>query len=66
MNEQQELRAALVEAAEALRQALRLVDECGGDAAEWLDSQPGSDALPVGGLLDQASTALHQLAGLTE
>lgn len=69
MTEQQELRAAIVEAAEALAVAIRLMDQArhgGGDAAEWLDSQPGREAIPQGGALDQALGALVKLADLYE
>jgi hypothetical protein len=66
MTEQQELRAAIVEAAEALAVAIRLMDQAGGDAAEWLDSQPGSEEIAHGGALDQALGALVKLADLYE
>ena len=66
MTEQQELRAAIVEAAEALAVAIRLMDQAGGDAAEWLDSQPGSEEIAQGGALDQALGALVKLADLYE
>ncbi len=66
MTEQQELRAAIVEAAEALAVAIRLMDQVGGDAAEWLDSQPGAEAIPQGGTLDQALAALVKLGDLYE
>jgi len=66
MNEQQELRAAIVEAAETLKVAITLMDQAGGDAAEWLDSQPGNESIAQGGTLDQALTALVQLGDLYE
>lgn len=69
MTEQQELRAAIVEAAEALAVAIRLMDQAGytgGEAAEWLHSQPGTEAIPQGAALDQALGALVKLAGLYE
>jgi hypothetical protein len=66
MTEQQELRAAIVEAAETLAVAIRLMDQAGGDAAEWLDSQEGTEAIPQGGTLDQALAALVKLGGLWE
>lgn len=66
MTEQQELRAAIVEAAETLAVAIRLMDQAGGDAAEWLDSQDGREAIPQGGTLDQALAALVKLGDLYE
>jgi hypothetical protein len=66
MTEQQELQAAIVEAAETLAVAIRLMDQAGGDAAEWLDSQPGADAIAQGGALDQALGALVKLGDLYE
>jgi hypothetical protein len=46
--------------------AIRLMDQAGGEAAEWLDSQPGSEAIPQGGSLDQALAALVKLGDLYE
>jgi hypothetical protein len=69
MTEQQELRAAIVEAAENLAVAIRLMDQAryaGGDAAEWLDSQDGREAIPQGSTLDQALAALVKLGDLYE
>ena len=66
MTEQQELRAAIVEAAETLAVAIRLMDQAGGDAAEWLDSQDGSETIAQGGTLDQALAALVKLGDLYE
>jgi hypothetical protein len=66
MTELQELQAAIVEAAENLAVAIRLMDQAGGEAAEWLDAQPGADAIPQGGTLDQALAALVKLGGLWE
>ena len=69
MTEQQELRAAIVEAAEALAVAIRLMDQArhaGGDAAEWLYHQDGREAIPQGAALDQALGALVKLGDLYE
>jgi hypothetical protein len=65
MTEQQELRAAIIEASEALRVALAAMDSAGGEAAEWLDEAAGYPAADIGhgGILDQAAEILAQLAG---
>lgn len=55
----------LIEAAEAAREALglllELIDEAGGEAAEWIDENGAAEHIRKGGTLDEARRALRDM-----
>jgi hypothetical protein len=63
MTELQELKAAVQEAAEANRVLARLMDQAGGEAAEWLDDHTMTGGLfTQGQAFDRVTAALEKLA----
>ncbi len=63
MTELQELKAAVQEAAEANRVLARLMDQAGGEAAEWLDGHIMTGGLfTQGQAFDRVTAALEKLA----